>query len=312
MKAQLDKSNKLNEEFYSGFVSLVGRPNVGKSTLMNVFVGEKVSIVSKRPQTTRNEIRGILTQENFQVVFVDTPGMHKPQNKLGEFMIKSIKNALGGVDVILYLVEPTPDVPAAEESMIEFLAKTVNSKVILVINKADKVDKPDILRTIEAYSARYPFAEIVPVSAIKADNTDALLNVIRKYLPEGPKYFPEDMITDQPERQIVAEMVREKALRLLQKEVPHGIAVEVTKMKDRHKADLIDIEATIYCESESHKPIVIGKGGEMLKKIGTSARASIESLLGSPVNLQLWVKFRKRWRDNDNYLRNLGYDSKQI
>ncbi|MCL2398686.1 MAG: GTPase Era [Defluviitaleaceae bacterium] len=307
--------NKKENEFKSGFVSLIGRPNVGKSTLMNLLVGEKIAIVSNRPQTTRNKIRSILTGDDYQVVFIDTPGLHKPRTKLGNYMVKSAQNALGGVDVVLYLVEPDAKIGPGDEDILKILPNskhTDDAKIILVVNKADTVKKPDILLTIDAYSKRFPFLEIVPVSALTGDNTSALMDTIKKYLPTGPKYFPDDMITDQPERQIAAEMIREKALTYLQEEIPHGTAVEIVSMKKRSKGDLVDVEATIYCERESHKAIVIGKGGAMLKKIGAGARRDMERLLGSPINLQLWVKVRKRWRDNDFILRNLGYDERQI
>ena len=298
------------KSFKSGFVSLVGRPNVGKSTLMKLLVGEKIAIVSKRPQTTRNKIRSILTEADYQIVFIDTPGLHRPKTKLGDFMVKSAQNALGGVDVVLYLVEPTTTIPAGDEAILAMLPR--DAKVMLVINKADTVKKPDILLTIDAYSKSFSFCEIVPISALTGENTDALLTAISQYLPDGPKYFPDDMITDQPERQIASELIREKALVLLQEEIPHGIAVEITSMRKRKKADLVDVEATIYCERESHKAIIIGKGGAMLKNIGALSRRDMELLLGSPINLQLWVKPRKRWRDNDFLLRDLGYDPRKI
>ena len=304
----------MNNDFKSGFVSLVGRPNVGKSTLMNHLVGEKIAIVTNRPQTTRNKITSILTQESYQIVFIDTPGLHQPKNKLGNFMVTSAKNALSGVDLVLYLVEPTAaKIPPGDISILAMLPQT--AQVILVINKADTVKKPEILLTIDAYSKaekKFDFLEIVPISALTGENTDSLLSTIEKYLEPGPKYFPDDMITDQPERQIVAEMIREKALTFLQEEIPHGVAVEIVSMKARKKADMFDIDATIYCERESHKAIVIGKAGVMLKKIGQAARHDIERLLASKINLQLWVKVRKRWRDNDFILRDLGYDVKQI
>ena len=318
MKMTRVNDSKKTTDFKSGFVSIVGRPNVGKSTLMNLLVGEKIAIVSNRPQTTRNKITCILTKEDYQIVFIDTPGLHKPKTKLGNYMVKSAGSALGGMDVILYLVEPTPKVTEGDAAILEMLPKKAeNAKVILVINKVDTVKKPDILLTIDEYSKyckNFSFLEIVPISALTGENTDAVLTTICKYLSPGPKYFPDDMITDQPERQIVAEMIREKGLTFLQEEIPHGLAVEIVSMKKRSKASesLVDVEATIYCERESHKSIVIGKGGAMLKKIGASSRRDIEMLLGSPINLQLWVKVRKRWRDNDLILRNLGYDPKEI
>ena len=306
----VSKVDRAKNEFRSGFVSLVGRPNVGKSTLMNLLVGEKIAIVSNRPQTTRNKIRSILTGEDYQIVFIDTPGLHKPRTKLGSYMIKSAQNALSGVDMVLYLVEPTPKVPAGDEDVLKMLP--ADAKVMLVINKADTVKKPDILLTIAAYAEKFPFCEIVPISALTGENTEALLTAVKQYLQPGPMYFPDDMVTDQPERQIAAEMIREKALTFLQEEIPHGIAVEIASMKKRPKAELVDVDAAIYCERESHKAIVIGKGGAMLKKIGAAARRDMEKLLGSPINLQLWVKVRKRWRDNDFILRDLGYDAKKI
>ena len=299
-------------EFKSGFVSLIGRPNVGKSTLMNYLVGEKIAIVSKKPQTTRNKITSILTTAGYQMVFIDTPGIHEPKTKLGQYMVKSAGNALTGVDVIMFLVEPTPTVTPGDEAIIKMLPK--NAKVILVINKSDTVKKPDILLTIDSYNKKMQegkkIQEIVPISALTGENTEALLEVVSKNLPAGPKYFPDDMITDQPERQIAAEMVREGALTFLQEEIPHGIAVEVMSMKRRKGTKgtaLVDLDATIYCERESHKAIVIGKGGAMLKKIGARARRDLELLLDTPINLQLWVKVRKRWRDNDSILLDLGY-----
>ena len=300
----------LNTASKSGFVSIIGRPNVGKSTLMNTLVGEKIAIVSNRPQTTRNKVRSILTggtdDSDYQIVFIDTPGLHKPKTKLGDFMVKSAQTALSGVDVIMYLVEPEAKIGPGDADILAMLSK-LDTKVMLVINKADTVKKPEILLTIEAYSERFPFCEVVPISALTGENTDALLSALLKYMPDGPKYFPDDMITDQPERQIVSELVREKALTFLQEEIPHGIAVEIVSMKKRSKGELVDVEATIYCERESHKSIVIGKGGAMLKKIGGTARRDIELLLGSPINLQLWVKVKKKWRDSDFILRDLGY-----
>ncbi|MCD8036645.1 MAG: GTPase Era [Clostridiales bacterium] len=299
------------EKFYSGFVSLVGRPNVGKSTLMNRLIGEKIAIISNKPQTTRNRIQSILTKDDYQIVFIDTPGIHKPRHKLGEYMVKSAETTLNEVDAILMLIEPADRVLEADKLIIEKFAK-VKSPVILVINKVDTVDKERVFKVIDNYRKLYDFAEIVPISALEGRNTDELLNVIRKYLPEGPQYFPGDMITDQPERQIAAEIIREKALRLLEEEIPHGIAVEISEMKRRPEGNLVDVRATIYCEKESHKGIIIGKHGAMLKKIGTNAREDIQKLLGSPIYLELWVKVKKDWRDSDFLLKNFGYDAKNI
>lgn len=299
------------DKFYSGFVSLIGRPNVGKSTLMNRLIGEKIAIISNKPQTTRNRIQSILTRDDYQIVFIDTPGIHRPRHKLGEYMVKSAETTLNEVDAVLMLVEPTDKVLEADKAIIEKLAR-VKSPVILVINKVDTADKERILKVIDNYRRLYDFAEIVPISALEGENTDELLKVIRKYIPEGPQYFPADMITDQPERQIAAEIIREKALRLLQEEIPHGIAVEITGMKKRPEGNLVDVTATIYCEKDSHKGIIIGKHGAMLKKIGTNAREDIQRLLGSPIYLELWVKVKKDWRDSDFLLKNFGFDSKNI
>ncbi len=299
------------DKFYSGFVSLVGRPNVGKSTLMNRLIGEKIAIISNKPQTTRNRVQSILTKDDFQIVFIDTPGIHRPRHKLGEYMVKSAETTLNEVDAVLMLIEPTDKIIEADRLIIEKFAK-VKSPVILVINKIDTVDRERVFKVIDEYRKLYDFAEIVPISAFEGTNTDELLSVIRKYLPEGPQYFPSDMVTDQPERQIASEIIREKALRLLEDEIPHGIAVEITEMKKRKEGNLVDVRATIFCEKDSHKGIIIGKHGDMLKKIGTKARGDIERLLGSPIYLELWVKVKKDWRDSDFLLKNFGYDSKNI
>ncbi len=299
------------DKFYSGFVSLVGRPNVGKSTLMNRLIGEKIAIISNKPQTTRNRVQSILTKDDFQIVFIDTPGIHRPRHKLGEYMVKSAETTLNEVDAVLMLIEPMDKILEADRLIIEKFAK-VKSPVILVINKIDTVERERVFKVIDEYRKLYDFAEIVPISAFEGTNTDELLSVIRKYLPEGPQYFPSDMVTDQPERQIASEIIREKALRLLEDEIPHGIAVEITEMKKRKEGNLVDVRATIFCEKDSHKGIIIGKHGDMLKKIGTKARGDIERLLGSPIYLELWVKVKKDWRDSDFLLKNFGYDSKNI
>lgn len=301
----------MSKEFKSGFVSLIGRPNVGKSTLMNCLIGEKIAIISSKPQTTRNKIQSILTTDDMQVIFIDTPGLHTPKSKLGNYMVKSAENTLSNVDIVLYLIEPFEKIKDSDRAILDRL-KNVKSPVFLIINKIDTIEKPELLKVMEAYSNEYDFAEIIPISALKDKNTEELLRAIRKYIPEGPKYFPEDMITDQPERQIVAEMIREKALYLLQDEIPHGIAVEITSMKPRKDKDITDIEATVYCERESHKGIIIGKQGSMLKKIGSNARRDIERFLGGSVNLQIWIKVKKDWRDSDFLLKNFGYDEKNI
>ncbi|MBQ3600970.1 MAG: GTPase Era [Lachnospiraceae bacterium] len=298
-------------KFKSGFVTLIGRPNVGKSTLMNQIIGQKIAITSNKPQTTRNRIQTIHTCEQGQIIFVDTPGIHKAKNKLGEYMVNVAERTLNEVDVVLWLVEPTTFVGAGERHIAEQLTK-VRTPVILVINKLDTIKKEELLAVIDTYSKVYDFAEIVPVSALKGENAQHLVDVVFDYLEEGPQFYDADTITDQPERQIVAELVREKALRLLSDEIPHGIAVSVESMKERKKGNMIDINATIVCERDSHKGIIIGKQGAMLKKIGMEARKEIENLLDSKVNLQLWVKVKKDWRDSDFLLKNYGYDKRDV
>ena len=293
----------------SGFVTLIGRPNVGKSTLMNKIIGQKIAITSNKPQTTRNRIQTVFTDERGQIVFVDTPGIHKAKNKLGEYMVGAAVKTLSEVDVICWLVEPSTFIGAGEQSIIERL-KSVNVPVILVINKMDTVKKEEVLPVIEKYSRELKFAEIVPLSARNGDNVDDLVDTIFKYLSYGPMFYDEDTVTDQPMRQIVAELIREKALHALNEEIPHGIAVAVDSMKLRGNKKIYDIDATIICERDSHKGIIIGKGGEMLKKIGTNARYEIEKQLDCKVNLKLWVKVKKEWRDSDILLKNFGYDKK--
>ena len=295
----------------SGFATLVGRPNVGKSTLMNHLIGQKIAITSDKPQTTRNRIQTVYTDERGQIIFLDTPGIHKAKNKLGEYMVSVAEHTLKEVDVILWLVEPTTFIGAGERHIAEQLNR-VKTPVILVINKIDTVKNQDeILTFIDAYKDICPFAEIVPVSALRKRNTDVLLEQIFKYLPYGPQYYDEDTVTDQPMRQIVAELIREKALRLLSDEIPHGIAVTIEKMTERENG-IIDIDASIVCEKDSHKGIIIGKGGAMLKRIGSAARREIEDMMDTKVNLQLWVKVRREWRDSEIYMKNYGYDGKDI
>ena len=294
----------MQENLKPGFVTLIGRPNVGKSTLMNYLIGQKIAITSKKPQTTRNRIQTVLTREEGQIVFVDTPGIHKAKNKLGEYMVNVAKRTLNEVDVVLWLVEPATFIGAGEKHIVEQIKK-VTTPVILVINKVDMVKKEEILAIIDAYRKLYDFAEIVPVSARCGDNTEELLRVIFKYLPYGPMFYDEDTVTDQPERQIVAEIIREKALHSLNEEIPHGIAVCIDQMKARKK--VMDIDATIICERDSHKGIIIGKQGSMLKKIGSTARFEIEKMLDCQVNLKLWVKVKKDWRDSDFLIKNFGY-----
>lgn len=300
-----------NKSFKSGFVTLIGRPNVGKSTLMNHLIGQKIAITSNKPQTTRNRIQTIYTCEEGQIVFLDTPGIHKAKNKLGEYMVNVAENTLNEVDAVLWLVEPSTFIGAGERHIAERLQR-VKTPVILVINKVDMVKREDVLTFIDVYRKIYDFADIVPVSALKGQNTDTLKEVIFKYLPYGPQFYDEDTVTDQPERQIVAELIREKALRCLNEEIPHGIAVSIDKMKERNKGNMIDVDATIVCERDSHKGIIIGKQGAMLKKIGSAARFEIERLLDCKVNLQLWVKVKKDWRDSDFLMKNFGYDKREI
>ena len=300
-----------NPSYKSGFVTLIGRPNVGKSTLMNHLIGQKIAITSNKPQTTRNRIQTVYTSEEGQIVFVDTPGIHKAKNKLGEYMVNVAERTLGEVDLILWLVEPTTYIGAGERHIADQLRK-VKTPVILVINKIDKVKKEEILESIAAYKEVCDFAEIVPVSALKGDNQEDLIATIMKYLPYGPMFYDEETVTDQPERQIIAELIREKALRCLEEEVPHGVAVAIDQMKRRQGKKLMDIDATIICERDSHKGIIIGKHGAMLKKIGSQARPEIEEMLGMKVNLTLWVKVKKDWRDSDFLIKNFGYDKKEI
>ena len=295
----------------SGFVTLIGRPNVGKSTLMNHLIGQKIAITSDKPQTTRNRIQTVYTDERGQIIFLDTPGIHKAKNKLGEYMVDVAEHTLKEVDVILWLVEPTTFIGTGERHIAEQLSN-VKTPVILVINKIATLKKQEeILTFIDAYKDVCKFAEIVPLSALKEKNTDLLLELLFKYLPCGPMFYDEDTVTDQPMRQIAAELIREKALRLLDDEIPHGIAVTIEKMRER-KNGIMDIEASIVCERESHKGIIIGKGGSMLKRIGTNARREIENMLEMQVNLQLWVKVRKEWRDSELYMKNYGYDKKDV
>ena len=285
---------------------MIGRPNVGKSTLMNHLIGQKIAITSKKPQTTRNRIQTVYTSEEGQIVFVDTPGIHKAKNRLGDYMVNVAQRSLKEVDVVLFLVEPTDYIGAGEQQILSQLRK-INTPVILVINKIDTVKKEELFGFIDVYRKEMDFAEIVPVSALKNDNTDELIRCIMKYLPYGPAFYDEDTVTDQPQRQIVAELIREKALQSLNEEIPHGIAVTIERMKWR--GQIVDIDATIICERESHKGIIIGKQGAMLKKIGMNARKDVEDLLESKVNLQLWVKVKKDWRDSEFLLKNFGYDS---
>ncbi|MCF0142394.1 MAG: GTPase Era [Parasporobacterium sp.] len=300
-------------ELKSGYIAILGRPNVGKSTLMNQMIGQKISITSNKPQTTRHKIQTVYTDERGQMIFLDTPGINRPKNKLGEYMLNSARSSLKDADVILWLVEPSDKIGRDEQYIFELL-KEINIPVILCINKIDTIERDAVFGYIDQYRNLLDFAEIVPVSAKEGKNVDVLMEQLFKYLPYGPLYFDEDTLTDQPVKQIAAEIIREKALHCLSDEVPHGIAVVIEKFHERDRGgDIIaDIEASIICEKDSHKGIIIGKGGAMLKKIGASARYDIEKLIEEQVNLKLWVKVRKEWRESDTQLKNFGYDIKNI
>lgn len=287
-------------------VTIAGRPNVGKSTLTNALVGEKVSIVSNKPQTTRNRIFAVLNQDDTQIVLTDTPGFHRAKNRLGDYMIKCVEESVADVDVIALVVEPIANVGIQEEQLIAKI-KATRAPSVLVINKIDTVEKPQLLEVIAAYSAMHEFDAIVPVSARKKQGLQELVEEFKKHAIEGPQLFPDDMITDQPERQVCAEFIREKLLLCLQHEIPHGTAVEITRFAQRESDDVIEVEATIFCERESHKGIIIGKKGAMLKKIGELARKDMETFMGAKVYLQTWVKVKENWRDSNHLLRNFGY-----
>ena len=293
------------------FATIVGRPNVGKSTLLNAILNEKISIISKKPQTTRNKITGILTKESNQYVFFDTPGMHLPKSLLGRYMSKSAKTAIGDVDVVVLMIEPVAKISIVEREVIE-KAKAGKIPVILVINKIDTIPKENILEVIQIYSQEHEFSAILPISALNNDRVELVLKEIDKYLVESEFFFPEDMITDQPERQIASEMIREKTLRLLDEEIPHGIGVSIEEFKEQKSKKLISIRAEIYCEKESHKRIIIGKNGEMIKKIGTYAREDLEKFFDVKIYLDLWVKVKRGWRDKQSVLSDLGYNEKDL
>ncbi len=296
----------------SGFAAIIGRPNVGKSTLMNHLIGQKIAITSNKPQTTRNRIQTVYTDERGQIVFLDTPGIHKAKNKLGEYMVEVAKRTLREVDCILWLVEPGTFIGAQEMKIAEEL-QSIRVPVILIINKIDTVKREEILPAIDRYRKIIDFAEIIPCSALRHQNTEEIIPCIFKYLPYGPMFYDPDTVTDQPMRQIASEIIREKALHALSDEIPHGIAVAIDTMKQRSGREGIwDIDATIICEKDSHKGIIIGKRGGMLKKIGSNARYELEKMLEAPVNLKLWVKIKKDWRDSDYLIRNFGYDKKEI
>ena len=286
--------------FKSGFVTIVGRPNVGKSTLLNQIMGQKLSIVSNKPQTTRNNIQTILTGEDHQLVFVDTPGIHKPKHKLGEYMVNSAKDSIKEVDLVLFLINPEEEIGRGDQFILESL-RTQKAPVFLVVNKIDEFTQERVAKTLQNYAKEYDFKEIIPISALKGKNVDKLIKLMVDIMPEGPKYYPDDMITDVQERFVIAETIREKALRTLRDEIPHGIAVDIIQMK-QNEIGTYHIEVDMLCEKDSHKGIIIGKNGQSLKKIGESARYEIERFLGAKVNLKIWVKVRKDWDDNDSYL----------
>lgn len=293
--------------FKSGFVSIIGRPNVGKSTLMNVLVGEKVSIMSDKPQTTRNQITAVYTDEQKQIVFMDTPGIQKPQNKLGEYMLKASTTSMKDTDIILCVMDESSFIGKYDRQIMENL-KGVDAFKILVLNKIDKLSQAELMQRLKMYDDEAVFDEIVPVSALKEKNTQHLLEVIAQHLQEGPQYFPSDMVSDQPEKVLVSELIREKMLHYTQQEVPHGIAVDIEKMKVRSHKEILDISAVIYCEKESHKKIIIGKEGKKLKGVGKAARQEIEMIFGMKVFLELWVKVKENWRDREQYIRTFGFE----
>lgn len=294
------------EGFKSGFVAIIGRPNVGKSTLLNYVIGQKIAIMSDKPQTTRNKIQGVYTTGDEQIIFIDTPGIHKPKHKLGDFMMKIASNTLNEVDVILYVIDATEKFGPGEQFIIDRLQQ-VNTPKFLVVNKIDQIHPDELLDVIDTYRVKMNFDEVVPISALQGNNVNTLLEQIAKYLPEGPQYYPSDQVTDHPERFIVSELIREKALHLTREEVPHSIAVVIEQMKRRENSDTVYIGATIIVERPSQKGIIIGKQGSMLKEIGKLARADIEALLGSKVYLELWVKVQKDWRNRPTYLRDFGF-----
>ena len=294
----------MKEKYKSGFAAIIGMPNVGKSTLLNKIAGQKIAIISEKPQTTRNKILAIHTTDTEQIIFTDTPGIHKPHNKLGEFMVNAANETMRDVDVLLFVIDATRPIQDGEREIVKNIAKT-GLPCILVMNKVDLVEKSNLLPMIADYSSMYDFESIVPMSAKSGDGVDVLLNDIKNYIPEGPQFYDEDMITDQPEKQIAAEIIREKMLWLLDKEIPHGIAIEITKMQEKEK--ITNIYATIYCEKATHKGIIIGKNGDMLKKIGSMARKDIEHMLGKKVYMELWVKVKNDWRNSDFLIKNFGY-----
>lgn len=301
----------MNSKFKSGFVSIIGRPNVGKSTLLNQLIGEKIAIMSNKPQTTRNQIKAIYNDEEAQIIFVDTPGMQNPRNKLGRYMLKSSEESMKGTDIILFVVDDSDFIGKADSKILEKIKFRKESK-ILVINKVDKLSNEKLMKIVTMYDDKKIFDEIIPVSALKGTNKNRVIEVIKKYLTYGPQFFPEDMITDQPERVLISEIIREKILHYTEEEIPHGTMVQIESIKKREDKELIDIGAVIYCERENHKSMIIGKGGRKIKGIGSSARKELEEKLGMKVNLEIWVKVKANWRDNENYIRNFGFNEKEI
>ncbi|MFD6441273.1 GTPase Era [Peribacillus sp. NPDC060186] len=307
--------NKLFDEtqvkgYKSGFISIIGRPNVGKSTFLNRVIGQKIAIMSDKPQTTRNKVQGVLTQNDSQMIFIDTPGIHKPKHKLGDFMMKVATNTLKEVDLILFMINATEGYGRGDEFIIEKL-QTVKTPVFLVVNKIDAMHPDDLLPIIEKYQKLYPFASVVPISALEGNNVDTLLAQIKEHLPEGPQFYPADQVTDHPERFIISELVREKVLHLTREEIPHSVAVVIDSIKKMDNSDTINVMATIVVERDSQKGIVIGKQGKMLKEVGSRARVDIENLLGSKVFLELWVKVQKDWRNKASQLRDYGFNESE-
>ncbi|MGB5823969.1 MAG: GTPase Era [Proteocatella sp.] len=301
----------INKQFKSGFVSIIGRPNVGKSTLINQLVGEKIAIMSDKPQTTRNQIKAIYNDDEAQIIFVDTPGMQDPRNKLGRYMLRSSEESMKGTDIILFVVDDSDYIGKADSKIIEKLQNRKEAK-ILIINKVDKMTNEKLIKIVQMYDKKNIFDEIIPTSALKGTNKNRVVEIIKKYLTYGPQFFPDDMVTDQPERVLVAEIIREKILHYTDEEIPHGSMVQIESMKKRPDKEIMDISAVIYCERENHKSIIIGKGGRKIKGIGSSARKELEERLGIKINLELWVKAKENWRDNENYIRNFGYNEKEI
>lgn len=296
-----------NQTFKSGFISIIGRPNVGKSTFLNHVVGQKIAIMSDKPQTTRNKVQGVVTTDDAQMIYIDTPGIHKPKHRLGDFMVKVARNTLGEVDVILFMVNAEQKIGPGDRFIMEMLENT-KTPVFLVINKIDLVHPDELLETIVSYQSEYDFAEVVPISALNGNNTDQLLETLKKYLPEGPKYYPDEQVTDHPERFIISEFIREKVLHLTREEIPHSVAVVIEKIEREEDRDMVNIMATIVVDRDSQKGIVIGKRGALLKEVGTKARKDIEMLLGSKVFLELWVKVQKDWRNRPTRLKEFGFN----